>query len=85
MSVSVSASISATNKESTGAIPTATPRRNRSQKHSLRHNLSQGSLDSFFMTRDSSLKRKPSGDVIISPTSDHFTKMIRSDGGDTKS
>ena len=79
------ASISATDKQSTGTTPTATPRRNRSLKHHLRRDLSQGSLDSFFVTRDSSLKRKPSGDVIISPTSDHVTKMTRSDGGDTKS
>ena len=62
-----SASISATNNQSTGTTPTATPRRNRSLKHNLRRNLSQSSLDSFVMTRGSSLKRKPSGDVIISP------------------
>ena len=79
------ASISATDKQSTGTTPTATPRRNRSLKHHLRQDLSQGSLDSFFVTWDSSLKRKPSGDVIISPTSDHVTKMTRSDEGDTKS
>ena len=76
---------SATNEQPIGATPTATPRRNRSLKLNQRRNLSQGSLDSFLMARDSSLKRKPSGDVIISPTSDHVTKMTRSDGGDTKS
>ena len=76
---------SATNEQSIGATPTATPRRNRSLKLNQRRNLSQGSLDSFLMARDSSLKRKPSSDVIISPTSDHVTKMTRSDGGDTKS
>ena len=61
------------------------PRKSRSLKPELRRNLSQGSLDSFVVSRESSLKRKPSGDVTVSPSSDHATKVSRSDGGDVVS
>ena len=38
---------SAINKQPTSTTPTTTPRRNRSLKHIIRRNLSQGSLDSL--------------------------------------
>ena len=31
------------------------------------------------------MKRKPSGDAIVSPTSDHVAKAIRSDSGEVVS
>ena len=60
-------------------------RKSRSLKPELRRNLSQGSLDSFVISRESSSKRKPSGDVTVSPSSDHATKVSRSDGDDVVS
>ena len=54
-------------------------RKSRSLKPELRRNLSQGSLDTFVISRESSSKRKPSGDVTVSPSSDHATKVSRSD------
>ena len=56
--------------------PTRVPRKARALKQELRRDISQGSLDSF-VVRDSSLKRKPSGDVIVSPTSSHAAKVTR--------
>ena len=61
------------------------PRKSRSLKPELRRNLSQGSLDSFVVSRESSSKRKPRGDVTVSPSSHHATKVSRSDGGDVVS
>ena len=56
--------------------PTRFPRKARALKQELRRDISQGSLDSF-VVRDSSLKRKPSGDGIVSPTSSHAAKVTR--------
>ena len=64
--------------------PTRLPRKSRSISKDLRRNISQGNLDSF-VVRDSSMKRKPSGDAIVSPTSDHVAKSIRSDSGEAVS
>ena len=64
--------------------PTRLPRKPRSLSKVLRRNINQGNLDTF-VVRDSSMKRKPSGDAIVSPTSDHVAKAIRSDSGEAVS
>ena len=56
--------------------PTRVPRKARALKQELMRDISQGNLDSF-VVRESSLKRKPSGDVIVSPTSSHAAKVAR--------
>ena len=56
--------------------PIRVPRKTRALKQELRRDISQGNLDSF-VVRDSSLKRKPSGDVIVSPSSSHAAKVTR--------
>ena len=56
--------------------PTRAPHKARALKPELRRVISQGSLDRF-VVRDSSLKRKPSGDATVSPTSGHVAKAIR--------
>ena len=56
--------------------PTRVPSKARALKQELRRDISQGSLDSF-VVRDSSLKRNPSGDVIVSPASSHAAKVTR--------
>ena len=61
--------------------PTRVPRKPRVLKKELRRNISQANLDSF-VVRDSSLKRKPSGDVIVSPASSHVDKATRADDED---
>ena len=66
-------------------VPSVNIRKSRSLKPELRRNLSQSSLDSYLVSRESSTKRKPSGDVTVSPSSDHVTKVSRSDGGDAVS
>ena len=64
--------------------PIRLPRKSRSLSMELRRNINQGNLDTF-VVRDSSMKRKPSGDAIVSPTSDHVAKAIRSDSGEVVS
>ena len=64
--------------------PIRLPRKSRSLSKELRRNINQGNLDTF-VVRDSSMKRKPSGDAIVSPTSDHVAKAIRSDSGEVVS
>ena len=56
--------------------PIRVPRKTRALKQELRRDISQGNLDSF-VVRDSSLKRKPSGDVIVSSSSSHAAKVTR--------
>ena len=56
--------------------PIRVPRKTRALKQELKRDISQGNLDSF-VVRDSSLKRKPSGDVIVSPSSSHAAKVTR--------
>ena len=71
----------------TASNPTAPcriPRKPRALKPELRRKISQGKLDNF-VVRESSLKRKPSGDVIVSPSSGHVDKATRSDDGDEAS
>ena len=60
---------------------TRVPRKPRVLKQELRRNISQANLDSF-VVRDSSLKRKPSGDVIVSPSSSHVDKTTKADDED---
>ena len=60
---------------------TRVPRKPRVLKQEPRRNISQANLDSF-VVRDSSLKRKPSGDVIVSPSSSHVDMATKADGED---
>ena len=61
--------------------PTRVPRKPSVLKQELRCNISQANLDSF-VVRESSLERKPTGDVIVSPSSSHVDKATRADGKD---